>query len=167
MSFIQLSQLLHVPVVTQSDQAVGWVDDIVVRLRGADTYPLMTGIVAGVVGRRAFVGSGSIDRVDADRVTLVHNKINLRQFERRGGEVLLRSDILGQRLIDVTASELVRAYDVELEDSAEGLVLARLDTRRPRRLLGLWKTLGDRAVRDWGAFELLMGDRRRAAHVTH
>jgi CBS domain-containing protein len=158
MSVIHLSQLMHAPVLTQSDEAVGRVDDIIVRLRGADTYPLVTGIVARVGGRSVFVGSGSIERFDPDRVTLVHDVINLRRFERRYGEVLLRSDVLGHRLIDVTVGELVRAYDVELAHSAEGLVFVRLSTRRPRRLFGLLKTPGPCVVRDWGDFELLIGD---------
>jgi len=159
MSLIHLSQLLHAPVVTPSGEALGRVDDVIVRLRGADTYPLVTGIVAGVVGRRVFVGSRSIERFDSDRVSLMQDEINLRRFERRHGEVLLRSDVLGHRLIDVTVGELVRAYDVELARSAEGLVLARLNTRRPRRLFGLLKTPGPCVVRDWGDFELLIGDR--------
>ena len=150
-------------MVTPSGEAVGRVDDIIVRLRGADTYPLVTGIVAAVGGRRVFVGSGSIQRFDPDRVTMVHNKIDLRRFERRHGEVLLRSDVLGYRLIDVTAGELVRAYDVELEDSEDGLVLARLDTRRPPRLFGLLKTPGGQAARDWKAFEPLIGHGRSMA----
>jgi hypothetical protein len=157
MSLIQLSQLLHAPVVTPSDEAVGRVDDVIVRLRGAGTYPLVTGVVARVGGRRVFVGSESIERFDPDRVTLMHDEMNLRRFERRYGEVLLRSDVLGHRLIDVTVGELVRAYDVELAHSAEGLVLARLNTRRPRRLFGL-KAPGAAVVRDWGDFELLIGD---------
>jgi CBS domain-containing protein len=128
-----------------------------VRLRGADTYPLVTGIAAGVGGRRVFVGTGSIRRFDPDRITLATNEIDLRRFERRPGDVLLRSDVLGYRLIDVAAGELVRAYDVELEDSGEGWVLARLDTRRPTRLFGLLKTPGGQAARDWKAFEPLIG----------
>jgi CBS domain-containing protein/sporulation protein YlmC with PRC-barrel domain len=160
---IHLSQLLHAPVVTPSGEAVGRVDDIIVRLRSAETYPLVTGIVAGVLSRRVFVGSGSIWRIDPDRVTLVHNEIDPRRFERRPGDVLLRSDLLGYRLIDVTAGELVRAYDVELEDSGEGWVLARLDTRRPPRLFGLLKTPGGYASRDWKAFEPLIGHRQSIA----
>lgn len=156
---IHLSELLHAPVVTPSEEPIGRVDDIIVRLRGAETYPLVTGIVAGVGGRRVYIGTGSIGRFDPDRITLVHNKIDLRRFSRRHGEVLLRSDVLGHRLIDVTVGELVRAYDVELEDSREGLVLARLDTRRPRRWFGLLKTPGGRVIRDWSAFELLIGER--------
>jgi Mg/Co/Ni transporter MgtE len=88
---------------------------------------------------------------------LAKNKIDLRGFERRAGEVLLRTDVLGHRLIDVAAVELVRAYDVELEDSGEGWVLARLDTRRPPRLFGLIKSPGGYAARDWKAFEPLIG----------
>jgi CBS domain-containing protein len=163
MSLIHLSQLLRALVVSPSGEAVGRVDDIIVRLRGADTYPLVTGIVAAVGGRRVFVGSGSIQRFDPDRVTMVHNQIDLRRFERRHGEVLLRSDVLGYRLIDVTAGELVRAYDVELEGSEDGLVLARLDTRRPPRLFGLLKTPGGQAARDWKAFEPLIGHGRSMA----
>jgi CBS domain-containing protein len=155
---IHLSQLLRAPVVKPSSFPVGRVDDIIVRLRSAETYPLVTGIVAAVGGRRVFVGAGSIRRLEPDRVTLVHNyEVDPRRFARRHGEVLLRSDVLGYRLIDVTAGELVRAYDVELENSGDGWVLARLDTRRPRRLFGLLKTPGGQASRDWKAFEPLIG----------
>jgi CBS domain-containing protein len=157
MSLIHLSQLLRARVVAPSGEAVGRVDDIIVRLRGADTYPHVTGIVAAVGGRRVFVGSGSIRRFTPDRVTMVRNEIDLRRFERRLGEVLLRSDVLGYRLIDVAAGELVRAYDAELEEHEDGLVLARLDTRRPPRLFGLLKTPGGHAARDWKVFEPLIG----------
>ena len=156
-SLIQLSQLLRAPVLTPSGDEAGRVDDIIVRLRSVETYPLVTGIVAGVRGRRVFVGSESIQRFESARVILVHNEIDPQRFQRRQGEVLLRSDVLGYRLIDVTAGELVRAYDVELEDSGEGWVLARLDTRRPPRLFGLLKTPGGYASRDWKAFEPLIG----------
>jgi CBS domain-containing protein len=156
-SLIALSQLLRAPVVTPFGEEVGRVDDIIVRLRSAETYPLVTGIVAGVRGRRVFVGTESIQHFEPERVVLVHNGIDPQRFERRHGEVLLRSDVLGYRLIDVTAGELVRAYDVELEDSGEGWVLARVDTRRPSRLFGLLKTPGGYASRDWKAFEPLIG----------
>lgn len=157
MPVIKLSQLLRAPVVTESGEEVGRVDDIIVRLRGIDTYPLVTGIVAGVGGRRVFVGNNSIRCLNQDRVTLARNVIDPRRFERRYGEVLLRTDVLGYRLLDVAASELVRAYDVELERSGNGWVLARVDTRRPPRLFGLLKTPGGPAARDWTAFEPLIG----------
>src|SRR6201993_374995 len=160
---IHLSQLLRAPVLARSGEAVGRVEDVIVRLRGADEYPLVTGIVAGVGGRKVFIGSKSIHEFATDRVVLAKNKVDLRGFERRDGEVLLRADVLGHRLIDVAAVELVRAYDVELEDTGAGWVLVRLDTRRPPLLFGLIKRSGGHAARDWKAFEPLIGHARSNA----
>ena len=58
---IHLSQLLRAPVLARSGEEVGRVEDVIVRLRGNDEYPLLTGIVAGVGGRRVFIGSKSIE----------------------------------------------------------------------------------------------------------
>lgn len=154
---IHLKQLLRAPVLARTGETVGRVEDVIVRLRGNQEYPLVTGIVAEVGGRRVFIGSDSVDEYAADRAVLTQNKVDLRGFERREGEVLLRADVLGHRLIDVAAVELVRAYDVELEDTGAGWVLARLDTRRPPRLFGLIKGSGGHAARDWKAFEPLIG----------
>ncbi len=160
---IHLSQLLRAQVLARSGEAIGRVEDVIARLGGADDYPAVTGIVAGVGGRRVFVGSKSIDQLGADRVLLGKNKVDLRRFERRDGEVLLRTDVLGHRLIDVAAVELVRAYDVELEDTGAGWVVARLDTRRPPSLFGLIKHSGGHAARDWKSFEPLIGHARSDA----
>jgi hypothetical protein len=154
---IHLSELLRAPVVARSGEAVGRVEDVIVRLRGADDYPAVTGIVAGVGGSRVFVGTKSIEAFAPKRIVLTKNKVDLRSFERRDGEVLLRADVLGHRLIDVAAADLVRAYDVELEDTGAGWVVARLDTRRPPTLFGLIKHSGGHAARDWKAFEPLIG----------
>lgn len=160
---IHLSRLLRAPVVARSGEAVGRVEDVIVRLRGTDDYPLVNGIVAGVGGRRVFIGNKSIDEYSTDRVVLTKNKVDLRGFERRDGEVLLRADVLGHRLIDAAAVELVSAYDVELEHTGDGWVLARLDTRRPPRLFGLIRHSGGHASRDWKAFEPLIGHARSDA----
>ena len=160
---IHLSQLLRAPVQARSGDAVGRVEDVIVQLRGAEDYPIVSGIVAGVGGRRVFIGSRSIEQYAPHRVLLGKNKVDLRSFERRDGEVLLRADVLGHRLIDVAAVELVRAYDVELEDTGAGWVLTRVDTRRPARFFGLIKQSGGHAARDWKAFEPLIGDARSDA----
>ena len=160
---IHLSQLLRAPVLARSGEDVGRVEDVIVRLRGADEYPAVTGIVAGVGGRQVFIGSKSIHEYLPGRVVLAKNKVDLRGFERRDGEVLLRADVLGHRLIDVAAVELVRAYDAELEDTGAGWVITRLDTRRPPRFFGLIKRSGGHASRDWKAFEPLIGHARSDA----
>ena len=85
---------------------------------GGTSYPPVTGAVVGVGGRAVFVSAGQIQEFAPDRIVLSRNKVDLRSFERREGEVLLRADILGHRLIDVAAAELVHAYDVELDNTA-------------------------------------------------
>jgi MgtE-like protein/CBS domain protein len=160
---IHLSELLRAPIVARAGEAVGRVEDVIVRLGGAEDYPAITGIVAGVGGRRVFIGTKSIDEFAPKRIVLTKNKVDLRGFERRDGEVLLRADVLGHRLIDVAAADLVRAYDVELEDTGAGWVVARLDTRRPPTLFGLIKHSGGHASRDWKAFEPLIGHARSDA----
>jgi len=174
---LQLSELLKSPVIARSGDSIGRVDDLIVRLPGGDAYPPVTGAVVGMGGREVFVSVDHIQEFGTDRIVLSRNKVDLRAFERREGEVLLRADILGHRLIDVAAAELVRAYDVELDNSGpgnngpgnnglehtglggtgSGWVLARLDTRRPARLFGLIKAGGGHASRDWKAFEPLIG----------
>ncbi|WP_246398874.1 magnesium transporter MgtE N-terminal domain-containing protein [Mycobacterium vicinigordonae] len=164
---MHLSELLRGPVLARSGEVVGRVEDVIVRLRGADEYPLVTGIVAGVGGRSVFIGRKAFHEFAPRQVVLAKNKVDLRRFERRDGEVLLRADVLGHRLIDVAAVELVHAYDVTLEQSGGDWILTRLDTRRPPRLFGLIKSPGGHAARDWKAFEPLIGHVRSDAIRRH
>ena len=156
---IHLSDLLGRPVIAKSGDAVGRVEDVIVRLAASDDYPPVTGLVVGVGGRRVYVSARQITDLNQDRVVMSKNKVDLRPFERRDGEVLLRADLLDHRLIDVAAAELVHAYDVELDDTGSGWVVARLDTRPRARLFGLIKSRGGHASRDWKAFEPLIGHR--------
>jgi MgtE intracellular N domain/CBS domain/PRC-barrel domain len=153
---VHLSRILGSRVLSPSGEAVGKVDDLIVRLRGGD-YPLVTGLVAKVGGRRVFVPIGAVSELTEPKVVLSRAKVDLDSFERRDGEVLLREDILGNRLIDVADVELVRAWDIELQDTGEGWVLSCLDTRRPARLFGLIPRSGGHPCQDWKAFEPLIG----------
>ena len=131
-------------------------DDVIVRLRGGD-LPLVTGIVAKVGGRRVYLSMKRISELSDQRVVLAKPKVDLRSFERREGEVLLRGDILGHRLIDVDDAELVRAWDIELAQTEEGWVVTCLDTRRPARFFGLIRASKGHPCQDWKAFEPLIG----------
>ena len=153
---MHLSALLGSELASPGGEAVGKVDDVIVRLRGGD-YPVVTGLVAKLGGRRVFVPIRRVEDLREGRVTLAKSKVDLGGFERREGEVLLREDILGHRLIDVADAELIRAWDVELQSTAEGWVLSRLDTRRPARLFGLIPCSTGHPSRDWKAFEPLIG----------
>ncbi|MUL48726.1 magnesium transporter [Mycobacterium sp. CBMA293] len=154
---LHFSELLKTPVVSRSGEAVGKVDDVIVRLRGTDSYPLVTGLVVGVGGRQVFVPMENVKALSTERVELTKNKVDLRAFGRRDGEYLLDADILDHRFIDVPNAELVHAYDLELDSTDDGWVLASLDTRKPNRLFGLIKSSGGHASRDWRAFEPLIG----------
>jgi CBS domain-containing protein len=154
---IHFSELLKTAVVSLSGDVIGRIEDVIVELRGSDSYPLVTGYVVEVGGRQVFVSADTVESVTVDRVQLTKNKVDLRPFERRDGEYLLRADVLDHRFIDVPNAELVQASDIELEHTSGGWVLARLDTRRPPRLFGLIKSAGGHAARDWKAFEPMIG----------
>src|ERR1700722_1896793 len=153
---MHFSAMLGSHLVSPSGETVGKIDDVIVRLRGGD-YPLLTGLVAKVGGRRVFVPEGRVAELNEGRIVLSNAKLDLQGFERREGEVLLRTDILGHRLIDVADAELVRAWDIELQSSGDGWIVECLDTRRPARLFGLIRTAAGHPCKDWKTFEPLIG----------
>jgi CBS domain-containing protein/sporulation protein YlmC with PRC-barrel domain len=157
---LRLSRLLRRPVADSSGETIGKLADVIVRLRGAD-YPLVTGVVVTVGGREIFVPIDQVVSFRDDPIRLNSARLSLRHFERREGEVLLRADVLGHRLIDVRNARLVRAADLELARDGQERVVAGVDTRRrPRRLFGLLgpKDPDDAGVfRDWHDFEWLIG----------
>src|ERR1700719_1579235 len=147
---VLLSRLLKRPVADRGGESLGRLADVIVRLRGTD-YPLVTGLVAAVGGREIFVPIDQVSTFEGDPLRLSSARLSLRHFERRDGEVLLRADVLGHRLIDVRNARLVRAADLELArithlDPTPAVdlqppriewVLAGVDSRRrPRRKLG-------------------------------
>src|SRR6516165_8921879 len=157
---LRLSRLLKRPVTGRGGESLGRLADVIVRLRGTD-YPLVTGLVAAVGGREIFVPIDQVSGFDAEPLRLSSARLSLRHFERREGEVLLRADVLGHRLIDVENARLVRAADLELARDGREWVLAGVATRRrPRRRFGLLApgTADDPgAFRDWHDFEWLIG----------
>ncbi|MHB1595098.1 MAG: magnesium transporter MgtE N-terminal domain-containing protein [Streptosporangiaceae bacterium] len=156
-SVLHLSDLMGRPLTDSGGEPIGKLADIIVRLRGAE-HPLVTGIVAAVGNRRVFVPVEQVSGFDGEVLKLTSPRLDLRKFERREGEVLLRADVLGHRLIDVPAAHLIRAVDLELRRPGEAWVLAGVDTRRRTR--GLMRLLAPDAVHefeDWANFEPLIG----------
>jgi CBS domain-containing protein len=158
---IHLMDLLKRPITDSRGDSLGRVQDVIVRL-GGHRLPVVTGLVAKVGGREVFVPVGQTGRFDGSELKLTSAKLDLRQFERRQGEVLLRADMLGHRLIDVETAQLVRAADLELREQPDGeWVLAGVDVRRrPAGVLGLFHRDGDHdehVFRDWSRFEPLIG----------
>jgi len=156
---LRLSRLLRRPVADSSGESIGRLADVIVRLRGTD-YPLVTGVVVAVGGRDIFVPIERVSGFAGDPLRLSRKRLSLRPFDRRDGEVLLRADVLGHRLIDVRSARLVRAADLELGPDRHEWVLSGVGTRRrPRRRFGLLAPppQDDAVFRDWHDFEWLIG----------
>jgi CBS domain-containing protein len=157
---IHLSEVLRRTLTDMRGEPVGKLADVIVRLQGTE-LPLVTGLVATVGKRQVFVPVEQLSSLGDDALKLTSATLDLRRFERRHGEVLLRSDVLGHRLIDVESARLIRAADLKLEQRDGDWLVTGVDThRRPRRLFGSRVgpgDLDDRWFRPWTAFEPLIG----------
>jgi CBS domain-containing protein len=157
---LHLSELLRRPLTDRGGESLGRLSDVIVRLRGAE-LPVVTGLIAAVGGREVYVPIEQVGSIGGEVLKLTSAKLDLRRFDRREGEVLLRSDVLGHRLIDVERAHLVRAADLELEQRDGEWVLTGVDIRRKaRRWLGLGggaRESDDHTFREWARFEPLIG----------
>jgi CBS domain-containing protein/sporulation protein YlmC with PRC-barrel domain len=156
---LHLSDLVGRPITDSKGESIGRLADVIVRLRGADK-PMVTGLVASVGGREVFVPFEQATGFDGEVLKLSSAKLDLRRFERREGEVLLRADVLGHRLIDVPSAHLIKAADLELRGQGNDWVLDGVDThRRSRGLLRLMSPgdSGTHQFEDWANFEPLIG----------
>lgn len=100
-------------VRTQDGAEVGRLADVVVRW-GAGLYPAVTGLVVRVGLRRAFVHAEQVAEIAPAGVRLGSARVDLRDFERREGEVLLGRDVVDHQLVDVDGARVVRASDLYL-----------------------------------------------------
>lgn len=154
---LSLSSLLKHAVIDGEGRTLGKLSDVVTRLRDND-YPLLSGLVIGLGSAGFFVPMDDVISIEPKAIRLRTAKVDLRPFKRRNGELLLKENILGHRLIDVPRSALVRAYDIRLAHGADGWLVTGLDVHR-----GRWLHIGRHeahSARDWHSFLLLMGDQR-------
>jgi CBS domain-containing protein len=171
---LHLSSLAGSPLLDSAGERLGRVDDLIARLDLADPLPPVIGLRAAIGGRLLFVPANRIARLEPGGAHASTTKLNLAQFERRPGEVLLRSDLLGHSLINVNTARLVRAGEVELIHDDGAWRVAGIDPSlgaRFRRLLP--KALrGDTEAHDqfvaWTELEPFVGhvptSRLRLAH---
>ena len=157
-SIISLVGLAGRPVLNQSGEEVGHLVDMVARVHNGDDYPAVTGIVVRVGRRRAYLDAAAIHHVDRRSVTLRTARLDLREFHRREGEVLLARDILDHQLVDTDQIQVIRAADLYLAQVGDHVRLVGVDVsiqtllRRlgPKRFR--WHPTPDRVI-DWAAIE--------------
>jgi CBS domain-containing protein/sporulation protein YlmC with PRC-barrel domain len=132
-----LSSLAGSPLLDSAGERLGKVDDVVARLD--DGSATVIGLTARIGGRELFVPIDRVQQLVPFSVETATTKLDLAQFERRPGEVLLRRDVLDRSLINVDAARLLRAREVELVRDDDGVWrVAGIDpSLRPR----LWRFL--------------------------
>jgi CBS domain-containing protein len=133
-SLVSLAGLIGAPVTNQAGEEVGRAVDVVARLYGTDPYPPVTGLIIRVGRRRAFLPADTIGKVQAGHVRLRAARVDLRDFARRPGEVLLARDVLDHQLVDVDGVQVTRAADLYLAPLVGRVVLVGVDVSLPTLL---------------------------------
>ena len=160
---VSLAGLIGRPVLNQAGDEVGRVVDVVAKVYGGETYPPVTGLVIRVGRRRAFIDASAIDRMHRRSVTLRTARLDLREFQRRDGEVLLARDILDHQLVDTDEIQVIRAADLYLAQVGDPVHVVGVDVSLQTllRRLGPWRfrwhPTPDRVI-DWAAIESFGGD---------
>ncbi|MHB8532698.1 MAG: magnesium transporter MgtE N-terminal domain-containing protein [Solirubrobacteraceae bacterium] len=160
---LHLSSVLRSPLLDRAGERLGRIDDLIVRLADGG-YPPVTGLKARIGGRELFVPIDRVGSMEPGAVRLSGEKLSLRRFERRAGEVLLAGDVLSRKLVYVEADppRLVTANEIELAcidhwwrvvgvDPTKGTQLRRV---LPRGLRGMVR---DRPFLDWSYMEPFVG----------
>src|SRR6516165_3510962 len=113
-AIVHLSSVAGSPLLDSDGERLGRVEDVVARLDDSEALPEVAGLKARIGGREMFVPISRVEQLGPDAVRTSTTKLNLGQFERRPGEVLLRRDLLDHKLINVATARLVTAREVEL-----------------------------------------------------
>jgi MgtE-like protein/CBS domain protein len=140
---------------------LGRIEDLIVRL-GQPGYPPITGFLVSVAGRRSFLAAEQVEDVTPAGVVLRTAKLDLRRFERRPEEVLLKDDVLDHQLINVDGARLVRANEIELARVEGWWRVVGVDTGPRggvRRLLPrpLGRRIQTGTFLDWASIEPFVG----------
>jgi hypothetical protein len=158
---LHLSAVVGSPLRDADGQRLGKVEDLIVRLGGVG-YPPITGFLVNVAGRPSFLGVDRVSEIGVEGVVMRKAKLDLRPFERRAEEVLLKRDLLDRQLINVEGARLVRANEIELAFVAGSWRVVGVDTGPRgglRRLLP--KALGSHIATgeflDWAGVEPFVG----------
>ncbi len=162
-SVVHLSSVLRSPLLDRAGERLGRVEDLIVRLADGG-YPPVTGLKARIGGRELFVPVDRIAELAPGAVRLAGEKLSLKRFERRVGEVLLGQDVLGRKLVNVEADppRLITAHELELACieawwrvvGVDPSTRARLRRALPRPLR---RVVANRPFLDWADMEPFVG----------
>jgi CBS domain-containing protein len=157
-AIVSLAGLIGRPVRNQTGQEIGRLVDVVARWSDGQTYPPVTGLVVRVGRRLAFVDAAAVERFENAQILLRTARLDLRDFDRRPGEVMLGHDVMDHQLVDIDGVQVIRAADLYLAEVLGRIRLVGVDVstttllRRvgPRRLRP--QPTPDRVI-DWAAVQ--------------
>src|SRR5579862_848759 len=124
---VSLAGLIGRPVVNQAGQQIGHVADVVARWDSSQAYPPVTGLIARVGRRRAWLPIDAVEEFGHDRVRLRTARLDLREVARRPGEVELARDVIDHQLVDTDGARVIRASDLYLARVAGVVQLVGVD----------------------------------------
>ncbi|MGH2865182.1 MAG: magnesium transporter MgtE N-terminal domain-containing protein [Solirubrobacteraceae bacterium] len=158
---LHLSAVVGRPLRDANNERLGKLEDLIVRLGGSG-YPPITGFLVNVAGRTSFLGADRVSELGADGAVMRKAELDLRPFERRAEEVLLKRDLLDRQLINVEGARLVRANEIELALVVGSWRVVGVDTGPRgglRRLLpkGLGAHIATGQFLDWAGVEPFVG----------
>ena len=124
------SQLRRLPVTDPVGERIGRVSDIVVTMMPG-AAPRLMGLLVSVERKPVFIGSGTIDAIAAQGVSLRSARINLRRYEQRPGELRVLGELLDRTAVDEGGTQ-VRINDVAIERVRTGWEILAVDVRELR-----------------------------------
>lgn len=157
-AIVSIAGLVGRPVRNQAGDEIGRLVDVVARWSDGQTYPPVTGLVVRVGRRLAFVDAAAVDQLEHAQVVLRSARLDLRDFARRSGEVMLGRDVLDHQLVDVDGKQVIRAADLYLAPVLDRIRLVGVDVSPSSlvRRLGpqRWRArpTPDRVI-DWAAIQ--------------
>ena len=108
-----VAQLFGVTVTAHDGAVIGKLRDIMVRIEDRE-YPAINGLILQDRGRLFFIPAHVISEITYARIEISTTKINLQQFRRRDGEVMLSKDVIDHQIIDINGRRVVRVNDVQI-----------------------------------------------------
>jgi CBS domain-containing protein len=156
-ALLSLAGLLGGPVVNQAGDEIGSLVDLVARW-AEEPYPPLTGLVVRVARRQVFVPAEQVVELDRRGARLRSARLDLREVERRPGEVLLARDVLDHQLVDTDGIKVIRAADLYVAKVGEAYRLVGVDVGLQTLLRRLgparfrWLPTPERVI-DWAAIQ--------------
>jgi uncharacterized protein YrrD len=124
---VSMAGLIGRPVLNQAGQQIGQVADVVARWDSNQAYPPVTGLIVRVGRRRAWLPVEAVQEFGRSQIRLRTARVDLREVERRPGEVELARDVIDHQLVDTDGARVIRASDLYLAQVAEAVQLVGVD----------------------------------------